>query len=254
MRLGHNRGMRNLPSLADATVVQQVPDQYRLIVSVDVFGGQIPFLPVDVITHGPRDAVRGHFPPLPVPGTRGLVAFTRGDERTGRWIGAQAPSLPDASTLGPASGNVDYTAHWSGAWSWHGQDGTSAFSWPDGTTLVVGPVASGAGGPVMPAPTRHVVDPTGARVRSAFTQAQRVPQAPAAFGAVLTLAAGASIAFAPDGSASLTLAPGKALTLAGDLHVSGAVVAGWGGADQVSLQTHTHPTPDGTSGPPTPGS
>ena len=79
----------------------------------------------------------------------------------------------------------------------------------------------------------------------------------AAFGAVLTLAAGASIAFAPDGSASLTLAPGKALTLAGDLHASGEVIAGWGSGDQVSLRTHTTTNVQaggGTSGPPTPGS
>ena len=40
------------------------------------------------------------------------------------------------------------------------------------------------------------------------------------------------------------------VTVMGDLHVSGAVIAGYGGDDQVGLQTHTHgsggpaPTPD----------
>lgn len=34
-------------------------------------------------------------------------------------------------------------------------------------------------------------------------------------------------------------------TIKGDLHVSGAVIAGFGGGDQVGLQTHTHPDPQG---------
>ena len=86
--------MANIPFLVDATVVQQDPDGYRLYVSIDHFGGQVPFLPVDVLTHGPRDAQRGNWPALPAIGTRGIVAFTRGDDRTGRWIGATAPALP----------------------------------------------------------------------------------------------------------------------------------------------------------------
>lgn len=40
-------------------------------------------------------------------------------------------------------------------------------------------------------------------------------------------------------------------TSAGDLHVTGKVIAGFGGVDQVGLQTHTHP---GNGQPPTPGS
>ena len=33
---------------------------------------------------------------------------------------------------------------------------------------------------------------------------------------------------------------GQPMTIAGDLHVTGAVIAGYGGADQVGLQTHKH--------------
>ncbi len=33
---------------------------------------------------------------------------------------------------------------------------------------------------------------------------------------------------------------GNPMTIAGDLHVTGAVIAGYGGADQVGLQTHKH--------------
>ena len=36
----------------------------------------------------------------------------------------------------------------------------------------------------------------------------------------------------------------------GDLHATGAVIAGFGGGDQVGLETHTHP---GGVPPPTPG-
>ena len=45
------------------------------------------------------------------------------------------------------------------------------------------------------------------------------------------------------------VAPGG-INVTGDLHVTGAVIAGFGGADQVGLQTHTHP---GNGDPPTPG-
>ena len=204
--------MRGLPPLVDATVVQAIPDQYRLLVSVDVFGGQVLFLPVDVLTHGPRDAVRGHYPPLPLPGTRGLVAFTRGDDRTGRWIGAQAPSLPDASTLSPPSGSVDYVAHWSGAWSWHGQDGTSAFVWPDGSNVVVGPPLGDSGAPALPAPTRHVVAPDGSRQRSLFTAAQRNPNPPSFFAMSIQHPSGAFVTIAPDGTVTVAAAAGKQLT------------------------------------------
>jgi phage gp45-like len=45
------------------------------------------------------------------------------------------------------------------------------------------------------------------------------------------------------------------IEITGALHVSGAVIAGYGGADQVGLQTHTHPTaPSGPVSSPTAGS
>lgn len=46
------------------------------------------------------------------------------------------------------------------------------------------------------------------------------------------------------------------VTVTGDLHVSGAVIAGYGGADQVGLQSHTHAehgTGGGTTSAPTAG-
>jgi len=50
---------RFLPVLCDATVTALDPDGYRVFVTLDVWGGQIPFVAVDVLTAGPRDGVRG---------------------------------------------------------------------------------------------------------------------------------------------------------------------------------------------------
>jgi hypothetical protein len=249
---------RNLPSLCDATVTAQVPDQYRLIVTIDLFGGQIPYIPVDVLTHGPRDAVRGRRPPLPQPGTRGLVAFTRGDDRTGRWLGAQEPAQPDASTMTPGQGNVDYAAHYDGGWSWRGPDGTVAEVFADGSRLLLGTA--------LPAPTRHIVQPDGQRVASTFTAPQRNPSPPGAMPLAVTLANGFSLAVTAAGSATFTVPAGQTLTLAvaggatatltaAGWEVTGVVVAGAGTGDQVGLQTHRHGTGTAAAGTvaPTPG-
>jgi len=212
--------MRNLPALVDATVVAQDPDQYRLYVSIDAWGGQIPALSVDVLTQGPRDAVRGNWPALPLPGTRGIVAFTRGDDRTGRWMGATAPALHDSSTLTPSHGNASYEAEYAGGWSWTGADGTLARALADGSTILLGPA--------LPVPTRHVVAPDGSRQSAVFTAAQRRPAGPVApfpvhiafgNGAVFSVSAsgdisavapaGQSVTLAVSGESSLTLASGQ---------------------------------------------
>lgn len=50
-----------------------------------------------------------------------------------------------------------------------------------------------------------------------------------------------------DGTTYLRLEAGK-VTLKGDLHVTGAVIAGYGGGDQVGLQTHRHTQPNDSHG------
>lgn len=65
------------------------------------------------------------------------------------------------------------------------------------------------------------------------------PKASALAGGVST--AGAQLR-SLDGNLSLTFA-GTTATLKGDLHVTGAVIAGFGGGDQVGVQTHTHMQP-----------
>lgn len=196
---------RSLPPWADATVVAQDPDNYRLYVSLDGLGGQVPFLSVDVATPGPRDAVRGHWPPLPVRGTRGRVSFSRNDDRSGRWEGCSTPSLVDSSTGFPGQGNIDYKSHYAGDWSWRGADGTLAEAFADGGTFLLGTA--------MPQPTRHVVSATGQRQRVAFTAAERNPNPPGPFPMAVDLGNGFKVAVTASGAATLTVPAGQAFTI-----------------------------------------
>ena len=78
-----------------------------------------------------------------------------------------------------------------------------------------------------------------------------------------TLAAGTTLALGADGSATLTLPPGKQLTFvasttlfSGDVRVTGEATAGYGTGDSVTLQRHTHggvQTGGGSTSAPTPG-
>lgn len=52
--------------------------------------------------------------------------------------------------------------------------------------------------------------------------------------------------------AVINIDQGGTITITGDLHVSGAVIAGFGGGDQVGLQTHRHGTVSPASGTVTP--
>jgi hypothetical protein len=53
-------------------------------------------------------------------------------------------------------------------------------------------------------------------------------------------ATGAQIVFRNSGTHEIT---GATWLVTGDLHVTGAVIAGYGSGDQVGLQTHTHSVP-----------
>lgn len=70
-----------------------------------------------------------------------------------------------------------------------------------------------------------------------------------ATGIAIVDAAGNNISTTASGI-SITPASGQPVTVHGDLHATGAVIAGFGGGDQVGLQTHEH-TANNT--PPTPG-
>lgn len=265
-----------VPWLAEAVVTAQDSDNYAVFVSLSSgFGGQIPTLSVRVGTQGPRDTVRGHFPELPLPGTAGIVAFTRGDLRNGIWLCSVSTQLTDAIAQSPGSGSIAYAAHYGGGWSQRSIDGSITETLPDGTILQIGPT--------LPAPTRHVLGANQERVRSPFPAAQRVPQPPGAFplsishptgaSAVLTAsggwlvhaASGQAVSLTANGatvsldaSGNVTITAVASLTvLAADALFSGNITASGHitGASGVILDAHLHSAAGGSgdSGPPVPG-
>ena len=184
---------------AIGTVTSQDGANYRLNVILEGYaGGQMSTVSIDVLTHGPRDALRGEFPPLPTPGTRGLVVFPRSDPRSGIWVGSTAGPLMDAITTRPGFENVAYSARYSGFWHLQDEQGNETTVWPDGTQLTVG---------TAPTPSRHIVEgQPGAgqqQQQAAFVQAQRVAKAPGPFPVTLQHASGTVLTIKPDGSVSL---------------------------------------------------
>ena len=70
---------------------------------------------------------------------------------------------------------------------------------------------------------------------------------------VITDEPGNVVQSSSDGIA-ITPASGGALTVNGPIHSTGSIIAGFGGADQIGMQTHEHPTAgSGAPSPPTPG-
>lgn len=258
--------------MSDAQVVSQDPDTYSVfVVLLGPSGGQGPILPVQVLTHGPRDAVRGNFPELPYVGQTGLVAFTRGDPRNGRWLGSYSPNLLDASALSPGTGNAEYRASYGGGWAIRNEDGSEATWWPDGSHLLAGAAS-------LPTPTRHTLDGNQARQRTPYTAAERVPVPPGPFpftfmhqsgataqvtatGAVLLEAAsgqtatvqanGATVVIDASGNVSIT-SPGTVAATAPNIRLGdgGTLLALLNAAAATVYNTHTHPAPGGTTGVP----
>jgi hypothetical protein len=180
-----------------ATVLGQDGDAYRVVVVLEGFaGGQGPTVPVTVLTHGPRDALRIKQPPLPTKGTRGLVLFPRGDPRNGVWIGAVDGPMNDASATQVGMENIDYESHFSGYWRMLDESGNLTVTWPDGSNVSVGSPPAAA--------TRHVVTAGQQRQQVSFAQADRVKSAPGAMPMVLRHASGAQVQVAANGDVSIT--------------------------------------------------
>lgn len=271
-----------IPVISKAWVVSQDPDNEAVNVSLGgAFGGQGPTLSCQVLTQGPRDGVVGKFPALPTQGTHGIVAFVSQDSRNGVWLGAVSTQLTDASAHAPGNGAADYAAHYGGGWSWLDQDGSRNEVFPDGTVIQIGPT--------LHAPTRHTLDGSQARQRTAFTAVQRRPQTPSPFPLTLTSPTGASASLSASGAWAVVAAPGQTVslsvsggvtlildgsgnltvssdvdvninsstavniaapvvTMSGNLQVSGSVIGGFGGGDQIGLLTHRHGTGTNAAG------
>ena len=213
------------PLITKAVVLAQEPDNYRLTVSaIGQLGGQSPALSVAVLTHGPRDGVRGDFPELPMPGTWGLVAFPSSDGRNGHWIGSAEPALNDANPGAPATVSPRYRAHYAGGWHWTGPDGTTVERLADGSYLL-----SGAS---LPVPTRHTVDGGQNRQRTPFTDAERNPSPPGPYPLQAVHATGSAIGFDASGNVTASAASGKTVTAS----ANGASIV-IGAAGQVTVTT-----------------
>lgn len=74
------------------------------------------------------------------------------------------------------------------------------------------------------------------------------------YGAFIKLTNNGQIAIQDQHGTSLAFDNAGHIVMTGDLHVTGAVIAGYGTADQVGVQTHNHPTAaTGAPSAPTPG-
>lgn len=253
--------MDGIPPLGFATVIAQVPVGFANGPSLQVLldgpfaGGGV--LTVDVGSPGPRDQMRGHYGPLPTPGTRGVVAFPRGDMRVGVWLCAVSGPSMSANPRQPGVVSSDsYTAYWSGLWHYRNENGREQTVWPDGTAFLVGFDSPSP-------PGRWTIGADQKPQYVGFSQAQRVADPPGAFQLRIVGAAGWLVDLRADGDVVLTCAGGASIgmsgtvvTVTGELRATGAITAGYGGAGQVGVTTHDHSDVQpggGSSGPPVPG-
>lgn len=226
--------MPGWPHLAEVTVLSR---------SVNPWGVYVLLPSIQSVTfvrmglNGSADALRASQKALPTESTSGLVAFPYGNSRNGIWLcaiyGQQNDALPGTDM------DMDYEAHPSGAW--HAVDGQGIVSLylPDGSFLTTNP------GGTLPALTRHVVNAAQEQQAQAYPNDTRSAGVASARPLTISLANGVVVGIDVSGDVAITT-PGSItittplMTIDGDLHVTGAVIGGYGGADQVGLQTHKH--------------
>jgi hypothetical protein len=231
-------------------VTQHVPDQ-RQVQCAFKTSGQTLTLNVRVPL-AYADALRIEQKPMPGIGTTGLIAFPFGNPLNAIWLCAILPSGMDAiHSTGDQLHDpfLDYESTFSGHWSLLDAKGNYAVQFADGSAFTV------ASGTTLPQPMRHIVAEDQTRQSVPFTRAQRIPNPPPPFKLNYQGAEGFDVT--SDGAGNVTLtATSLTLNIGGktfvfdsaglhgnaDIKTSGSVVAGNGGGDQVTLQTHKHPT------------
>jgi hypothetical protein len=234
-----------VPYLADAIVIAQAPPNGVIVNLQGGFGMQGLPIPVQVLSHGHRDAVYGESNPLPRRGTHGLVGFTRGDIRNGRWLGAHDPALPTSQGATPQEPNRRQRVDFSGFAMVHTEGGTTWMEWPDGTVLQIGP------GTVTP--MRTVVTSGQVAQQQAFPLAQRVASQASPFPMSLTLGSGASLSADASGNWTVSAAPGMKVMIDGaevDISNGGTLQQLLNATAYAVFNGHTHAAPNGATGAP----
>jgi hypothetical protein len=192
------------PLFSEAMVLS--PDPKAPGLRVILASGQMPSLPVKVGHHGAADGAAVDQKPLPRPGTWGLCAFPGGDNRNGVWLCSLYLSQVDAYTS-ETDPNMDFQAHYSGAFELLDGQGNWTKSFPDGTFIQA---AATAGVPTL---NRHVVDATQTRQLVPFTPSQRVGSAQTPRTLTISHASGTTQVTSPSGAVAITGAEGAPITI-----------------------------------------
>jgi hypothetical protein len=221
-------------------------------------------------TYPHSDGVRISKPPLPSRGSHILIVYPGGDIRNPMMLGAYHPNQVDPLPSAAADPFADYESDYSGGYYYKdGVSGNVVQQWADNSYFVMGSSLS------IPTIYRHQVTSAQVQERIPFTQSFRNPnpQKPFAMGfgqatsgsiggttfqldasgnllvsgtvqrSITLKFGGATLVL--DASGTITATPGAStnFVVSGNLHVTQAIIAGFGGADQVGVQTHTHAQP-----------
>src|ERR1700693_39988 len=85
-------------------------DAVNRLVYVLTPANQATGIPCKLLHQGPCDALRIHAPPMPTPGSYGLVAWVHGLSTNGIYLGSLITTLQSAVGV-PTDANAHYEAH-----------------------------------------------------------------------------------------------------------------------------------------------
>lgn len=197
-----------IPLLQIVTCIGQDPNSQDGILIQLSNSGQILGIPAKVLHDGAADALRVNAMPLPVRGTKGLVAFVNNDVRNAIWLGSVYTNFVSAVTAPADDPNQEYHAHNSGDWRLLDGAGNYAHQFADGSYLSVSAAGS------LPTTFRRTVNAAQALIRQVFPFSERAPNPPAMpFVFNFVSASGTSVNIDAAGNLNVDLAASKTLNI-----------------------------------------